>query len=158
MAGQSSSQEHGRRNGPEEQHLQGHWLLAKMGKRVLRPGGIELTRAMLDAAQVAPSDDIMEFGPGVGKTATLLLAADPHSYTGIDPNPEGSAAMNRIVAERDHARMVKADAASTGLPDASADLVVGEAMLTMLPLDRKRAVAAEAARILRPGGRYAIHE
>ena len=40
---------HGQRSGPEEQRLQGHWLLAKMGKRVLRPGGIELTRAMLDA-------------------------------------------------------------------------------------------------------------
>jgi hypothetical protein len=24
----------------------GHWLLARLGKRVLRPGGVELTRAL----------------------------------------------------------------------------------------------------------------
>jgi hypothetical protein len=28
--------------------MQGHWLLAKMGKTVLRPGGLELTGKMLD--------------------------------------------------------------------------------------------------------------
>lgn len=29
--------------------VQGHWLLARLGKRVLRPGGIELTRTLLTA-------------------------------------------------------------------------------------------------------------
>lgn len=149
---------HGQRSGPEEQRLQGHWLLAKMGKRVLRPGGIELTCAMLDAVGVNADDDIVEFGPGVGKTAALLLAVNPRSYTGVDPNPEGETAMDEIVGEHRQARMVKADAARTGLPDASASLVIGEAMLTMLPLERKRAVVREAARILKPGCRYAIHE
>ena len=37
--------------------MPGHWLLAKMGKRVLRPGGLELTRAMLDRLAVGPHDD-----------------------------------------------------------------------------------------------------
>lgn len=149
---------HGQRSGPEEQRLQGHWLLAKMGKCVLRPGGIELTCAMLDAVGVNADDDIVEFGPGVGKTAALLLAVNPRSYTGVDPNPEGETAMDEIVGEHRQARMVKADAARTGLPDASASLVIGEAMLTMLPLERKRVVVREAARILKPGCRYAIHE
>lgn len=27
--------------------VQGHWLLARLGKRVLRPGGLELTTRML---------------------------------------------------------------------------------------------------------------
>ncbi len=31
-----------------ENKMPGHWLLAKLGKRVLRPGGLALTRAMLD--------------------------------------------------------------------------------------------------------------
>ena len=50
------------------------------------------------------------------------------------------------------------DAADTGLPDASSDVVVGEAMLTMQSDKVKHAIIAEAARLLRPGGRYAIHE
>jgi ubiquinone/menaquinone biosynthesis C-methylase UbiE len=50
------------------------------------------------------------------------------------------------------------DAAATGLPDASTDVVVGEAMLTMQGDAAKHAVVGEAARVLRPHGRYAIHE
>lgn len=40
----------------EGQHpdkMQGHWVLARAGKRVLRPGGLELTRQMLDGWQSA---------------------------------------------------------------------------------------------------------
>lgn len=50
------------------------------------------------------------------------------------------------------------DAADTGLSDASADVVIGEAMLTMQGNAAKHTIVAEAARVLRPGGRYAIHE
>ena len=53
---------------------------------------------------------------------------------------------------------VVADAAATGLPDASADLVVGEAMLTIQSDEHKREIIAEAVRLLAPGGRYAVHE
>lgn len=40
----------------------------------------------------------------------------------------------------------------------SADLVIGAAVLIMQGEKTKNAIVAEAARILRPGGRYAIHE
>jgi len=40
--------------------MPGHWLLARMGKRVLRPGGIQLARQMLDALQISSSDTIMK--------------------------------------------------------------------------------------------------
>ena len=53
---------------------------------------------------------------------------------------------------------MNADAAETGLPDESADVVIGEAMLSMQGEKAKRAIMSEAARILRPGGRYVIHE
>ena len=54
--------------------------------------------------------------------------------------------------------MKVADAASTGLPSGSTDVVVGEAMLSMQGQPGKEAIVAEAVRLLRPGGRYAIHE
>src|SRR5205807_3105667 len=50
------------------------------------------------------------------------------------------------------------DAAATGLPDASTDVVVGEAMLSMQGDTAKHAIVAEASRVLRRRGRYAIHE
>ena len=32
-----------------QQKMPGHWLMARLGKRVLRPGGMELTRRMISA-------------------------------------------------------------------------------------------------------------
>jgi hypothetical protein len=49
-------------------------------------------------------------------------------------------------------------AEETGLPDASASVVYGEAMLSMQPDSTKARIVGEAARLLKPGGRYGIHE
>ncbi len=138
--------------------MQGHWLLAKLGKRVLRPGGIELTRRLLKAVDIHPGQRIVELGPGVGRTAEILLGSSPASYRAVDPNPEGREQVAAVLAGHPRADYVVADAADTGLPTGEADLVVGEAMLTMQSEEGKRAIVAEAARLLAPGGRYAIHE
>ena len=148
----------GERSGPEAGRMQGHWLLAKLGKRILRPGGRALTAKLLEQAKPSGDDDIVELGPGVGATAEVLLRANPRSYRGVDPNPEGRDAVKNILKKHPRADYVVADARETGLEDASADLVVGEAMLTIQDDAGKNAIVAEAARLLRPGGRYAIHE
>ncbi|WP_328705781.1 class I SAM-dependent methyltransferase [Actinomyces trachealis] len=148
----------GSRQAPEATRMQGHWLLAMLGKRVLRPGGIELTRRMLGACALAPGQHLVELGPGVGRTAEILLATRPSSYRGVDPHPEGREQVAAVLDGHPEAQYVVADAAQTGLPEASADLVVGEAMLTMQSDTHKREIIAEAARLLAPGGRYAIHE
>lgn len=149
---------HGDRSAPEASRMQGHWLLATLGKRVLRPGGMGLTRRLLEAAAPQAGSRIVEFGPGVGRTAELLLATGPATYRGVDPNPQGREQVNAVLHGHPQAEYVVADAASTGLPEGQADLVVGEAMLTMQSQEAKRAIVAEAARLLAPGGRYAIHE
>ena len=46
----------------------------------------------------------------------------------------------------------------TGLADGSATVVIGEAMLTMNSQAQKERIVREAFRILRPRGRYGIHE
>ena len=133
----------------------GHWLLARLGKRVLRPGGAALTTALLDRAGLAGAD-VVELAPGLGRTARDILDRRPRSYVGVDADPDAAAAVRRIVGDR--GRTVVADAAATTLPDTCADVVIGEAMLTMQGDRSKDAVITEAARLLRPGGRYAIHE
>lgn len=140
------------------ERMQGHWLLASLGKKVLRPGGLELTRRMLAAAAPKSADRVVEFGPGVGMTARMLMEIHPASYTGVDPNPEGRPALDAVLSGHPNASVVEADASATGLPDGCADLVVGEAILSMNSPETKRAIVAEAARLLAPGGRYAIHE
>ncbi|HWL02092.1 MAG TPA: methyltransferase domain-containing protein [Microbacteriaceae bacterium] len=133
----------------------GHWLLARLGKRVLRPGGLGLPRRLLEQARVA-GVDVVELAPGLGRTAADLIALSPASYTGVESDPDAARATGRVVGQA--GTVVVADASSTGLPDASADVVVGEAMLTMQSDAAKQRIVAEAARVLRPGGRYAIHE
>ena len=64
--------------------------------------------------------------------------------------------MSELVGTR--GTVINADASDTGLESGSADVVVGEAMLTMQGEKSKKAIISEAVRLLAPGGRYAIHE
>lgn len=133
----------------------GHWVLARVGKRVLRPGGLELTLQMLSNARLTGAR-VVEFAPGLGRTATEILAARPASYTGVDKDPVAAKHVRELVGTR--GTVINADAADTGLESGSADVVVGEAMLTMQGEKSKKAIISEAVRLLAPGGRYAIHE
>lgn len=137
--------------------MPGHWLLARLGKRVLRPGGVELTRRLLGGVAIGPGDDVVEVAPGLGATTRLLLDAGPATYTGVDRDPAAADLVGSLL-DGPHRRVVHASAADTGLPDASADVVFGEAYLTMQPHRQKQAIVAELARVLRPGGRFALHE
>jgi len=137
--------------------MPGHWLLARMGKRVLRPGGLELTRRLLDELCVSPEDDVVEFAPGLGVTAKLTLSRRPHSYTAIERDRDATATVQTYLTEP-HQRCVLGTAEETGLAGASASVVYGEAMLSMQPATTKARIVGEAARLLGPGGRYGIHE
>ncbi len=137
-----------------------HWLMARLGKRVLRPGGLALTRWLIDHAKIDATTRLVELAPGTGITARELLSRGPASYLGVDRDAGASAFCQRALRESGFAsaRIVNGDASSVPAPDASADVVFGEAMLSMQPAQRKRAIMAEARRVLRAGGRYAIHE
>jgi protein-L-isoaspartate O-methyltransferase len=136
---------------------QGHWILAKVGKKVLRPGGRELTKLLMKAMEITSNDDVVEFAPGLGFTAAIACSKKPKSYTGVDNNKEASALAKKYV-NYDKAKMIVADASKTTLPDGYATKVYGEAMLTMQSLEHKKEIIREASRILKPGGYYGIHE
>ncbi len=136
---------------------QGHWLLAKMGKKVLRPGGKELTLQLMEKLAISHTDDIVEFAPGMGFTASIALAKNPKSYCGVELNEEAAAMLRKKINGPDR-RIVIGNACCCPLELNSADKVYGEAMLTMQADHRKAEIAREACRILRPGGLYGIHE
>jgi ubiquinone/menaquinone biosynthesis C-methylase UbiE len=142
--------------------MPGHWVLARMGKRVLRPGGLALTRRMLAALRIGAADHVVEFAPGLGVTARLVLAARPASYTGVERDDAAASQARRAIArpmtDESSTRVITGLAQETGLADASANVVYGEAMLTMQTETRKRQIIREAYRLLHDGGRYGIHE
>lgn len=141
--------------GRKTEDVPGHWLLARLGKRVLRPGGLDLTRELLLHARLK-GQDVVELAPGLGRTAAMIIAARPSSYVGVDEDKDAAAIVDKVVSGHGYCRT--ANASETGLPEACADVVIGEAMLTMQGTKTKQAIIAEVVRLLRPGGRYAIHE
>src|ERR1022692_4185186 len=110
--------------------MPGHWLLARLGKRVLRPGGRRLTLRMIEALHIRPSDAVIEFAPGLGDTARLTLKQNPSSYTAVERDKDAAALVQKFLQGSDQ-RCVVGLAENTGLPDASATVVYGEAMLSM---------------------------
>jgi hypothetical protein len=144
-------------DGPAVEKMPGHWVLARMGKRVLRPGGLELTRQLLGELAISAIDDVVEFAPGLGVTARLTLAKNPRSYTAIERDRDAAATVERYLAGPTQ-QCKLGTAEETGLADASATVVYGEAMLSMQPDSTKARIISEAVRVLKPGGRYGIHE
>lgn len=137
--------------------MPGHWILAQMGKRVLRPGGLELTQKMLGRLDINEKDDVVEFAPGLGVTARLTLSKSPASYTGVERDPAAAAQVEGYLHGPSQ-RCVLGRGEETGLADESASVLYGEALLTMQTQKSKEHIVAEAYRVLRPGGRYGIHE
>lgn len=136
---------------------QGHWLLAKMGKKVLRPGGRELTETLLKALDIHKDTKVVEFAPGIGFTASLIFDKKPKSYTGVEINQEAATNLQKKFTDSNHV-IVNRSASDSGLESDTYDRVLGEAMLTMQSEARKSEIISEAYRILQKGGLYGIHE
>jgi SAM-dependent methyltransferase len=140
--------------------MPGHWLLARLGKRVLRPGGLATTRWLLE--HLRADDDVVELAPGMGLTAALILARGPRSYRALERDPSAARVVSEVIARdarpRTAAEVLVGDAARAPLGNETATFVIGEAMLSMQSAAAKDRIVGEAARLLAPGGRYAIHE
>ena len=94
---QASARPADARVGPPVDKMPGHWLLARMGKRVLRPGGLELTRQLLDELTIGQCDNVVEFAPGLGVTARMTLALRPQSYTAIERDLDAAAIVQKYL-------------------------------------------------------------
>ncbi|MEM0938506.1 MAG: hypothetical protein AAF600_04525 [Bacteroidota bacterium] len=57
---------------------------------VLRPQVKKLTIELIDNLGIYNLNDIVEFAPGLGFTASLALKNNPKSYTGIELNEEAA--------------------------------------------------------------------
>ncbi len=114
--------------------------------RITSPGIVPL----LDAARLAPGQRLLDVCCGTGLVAAAA-AAHGLSVTGIDISESmiAQASKKGLAVEFE-----VGDAEALSFPDASFDRVVCNFGLYHLP-DPDRAIA-EAARVLKPGGRYAF--
>lgn len=135
----------------------GHWVLARLGKKVLRPGGLGLTKQLLDALAISMSDHVVEFAPGLGITAKMTISKSPRSYIAIERDETAARIVrDRLVGTGYECRVGRAE--QSGLHTGAATVAYGEAMLTMQSAPSKVRIVDEAARVIAEGGRYGIHE
>lgn len=102
--------------------------------------------------------DIVDLGCSVGMSTFALQEVYPQAkITGLDLSPYFLAVANYRSQQRNQPiNWVHAAAESTGLPDASFDLVSTFLMFHELPQSAAMQIFREARRLLRPGGHLAI--
>lgn len=113
---------------------------------------------VLAALHLHPGQSVADIGAGTGYFTLPMAAAvgaDGVLYA-VDVSPEMLDHLRRklTAANRTNVQCVEAEAAATGLPDASVDLVF--LANVWHEFDDQAAVLHEAQRLLRPSGRVAI--
>jgi ubiquinone/menaquinone biosynthesis C-methylase UbiE len=112
---------------------------------------------LLAISAPTPADACVDLGAGTGFVATALAPlVDSVLAVDISPLMAESLAARAAQDGLGNVRTQVADLRTFRLPEASVDLVVSSYALHHLRDEDKRALAAEAARWLRPGGRIAV--
>lgn len=100
---------------------------------------------------------VVDLGAGTGGVSRALAAlpAPPAQVVGVDRSPGmlGAAPAGGLPPGW---RVLQADARAVPLPDGAGDVVTCAYVLHLLGRDDRAAVLAEAARLLRPGGRLVV--
>jgi SAM-dependent methyltransferase len=110
---------------------------------------------MAEELRLRQGQRLADVGCGMGGPALWMAKHTGADLTGVDFSSVGvSLAIERAgkLELSSRARFVVGSFAETGLEDASADAMMSEDALQYAP--DKRAAFAEAARVLRPGGRF----
>jgi len=102
-----------------------------------------------------PGDRVVDLGCGWG-TFGFALADRVGEIVGVDFSERSVEICRRLLAESPHANLsfVQADAGDTGLEGGAWNVVIAADLFEHLYPDDSRRVAAEAFRLLAPGGRF----
>lgn len=112
-------------------------------------------RRMAEDLRLRPGDTLVDVGCGMAGPALWMARETGAALTGIDLSQaatEAAAARAAALGLAERCRFAVGSYASTGLDPSSADGMMSEDALQYAP--DKQAVMAEAARVLRPGGRF----
>ncbi|MEM7075766.1 MAG: methyltransferase domain-containing protein [Pseudomonadota bacterium] len=126
-----------------------------MEARCREDAQIELRRNYLSGLDLPADAFAVELGSGTGHvTHDLLTLAGAHSALGIEPSPVMVERAQTAFEHTEGLSFRMGDAKTTGLGDASVDLVLMHTLLCHVPGPED--VVREAHRILKPGGLLAI--
>lgn len=111
-----------------------------------------------DLADLSAGEEVLDLGSGSGMDVfyAAQLVGTSGRAVGIDFTPEQLAKARRLADEGgfDHVEFVQGSIEQVPFEDASFDCIISNGVINLAP-DKAR-VFAEAARLLRPGGRLAL--
>lgn len=139
----------------------GHNFLAKLGKKRLRPGGVVATDWLIQQAQLGKDSRVLEVACNMCTTSIQLAERYQCHITGIDMDPKALEKAKRNIKEAgldNYIQVQQANAMKLPFADESFDVIVNEAMLTMLNQTAKEKAVAEYYRVLKPGGILLTHD
>lgn len=133
----------------------GHNFLARLGKTRLRPGGRKATEWLIANGDFSQDKKVLEVACNMGTTAIELASKFGCQIEGVDLDEVALEKARKNIAEKglqDKIHLQRANAMKLPFEDNSFDIVINEAMLTMLPLEAKMKAVREYYRVLKPNG------
>lgn len=139
----------------------GHNFLARLGKTRLHPGGKKGTDWLIANGDFNKDKKVLEVACNMGTTAIGLAERFGCHIEGVDLDEQALAKAQKNISEAKLDNLIhvqRANAMKLPFADSSFDIVINEAMLTMLPLEAKRKAVTEYFRVLKPGGFLLTHD
>ncbi len=133
----------------------GHHFLARLGKTKLRPGGTIATNWLLEQANLTAESQVLEVACNMGTTMIHLAKTYGCQVTGLDQSQFALEQAHRNIAKEkleEKLTVIQGNALKLPFEDASFDVVINEAMLTMLVGKAKDKAVQEYLRVLKPNG------
>jgi len=122
-------------------------------------GGAAATRELLDQIALRAGMQVLDIGSGIGGTPRFVAETTGCSVTGVDLTPvfvEVAVALSEMVGLAGRTRFVVGSALDLPLGESSFDAAL---MLHVgMNIPDKAGLMAEAARVLRPGARFAVYD
>jgi SAM-dependent methyltransferase len=122
-------------------------------------GGAAATRTFLDNLGIEAGDHVLDVGCGIGGASRFAAENYGCRVTGVDLTPEyvhTGTELSSWLGLEDRVRLLHANALSTNLPIGTFDKVF--LLHVGMNIADKVALAAEAWRVLKPGGRLGVYD
>lgn len=139
----------------------GHDFLKMLGRTRLRPGGGLMTDWLLDQARIDKDMHILEVACKRGDNLIRVYTKYKCKITGIDNDQvviDQALENIKILGLDKEIEVMNMDALKLDFEDETFDLIINEAMLTMLTNEKKAKALRNYHRVLKKGGYLLTHD
>ncbi|MEK4669505.1 class I SAM-dependent methyltransferase [Niallia sp. FSL R7-0271] len=124
--------------------------LAYYGVNGAHPGGLSLTKYLLQQERITSTTQLLDAGCGTGQTSAFIKKHYPCSVTSIDLHPTMiKRAAIRFQRENLPIRLLEGSVEKLPFPDGSFDIILVESVLIFTDIHRS---LSELKRVLKPNG------